>query len=265
MKSACQDTFYDDIAAYYDLIYADWEESMRRHAAAIATSLGNPNPTSCRVLDVSAGIGTQSLPLAALGYEVVARDLSRGSIRRLDREAHKRGLPIDAATADMREVSRSVTGLFDAIIAFDNSLPHLLTDGEIIATLRNWAALLAPGGNILISVRDYSLVNRKPVSVHPYGERSRDGNCFRLSQEWTWHSTSHYRTAMIIEELVGASWIEILRTHAEYYAITVDRLLELMKEAGLLANRVTGLDFFQPVLRAGAGQQESGPAARQGG
>ena len=59
-------SFYDDIAKYYDLIYADWERSMRRHGEAISAMLGPEDPGRTRVLDVSAGIGTQSLPLSAL-------------------------------------------------------------------------------------------------------------------------------------------------------------------------------------------------------
>ncbi len=66
-----QGQFYDDIAEYYDLIYADWEGSMLRHGAAIAEILDGRVPSRTRILDVSAGIGTQVLPLAALGYEVV--------------------------------------------------------------------------------------------------------------------------------------------------------------------------------------------------
>ncbi len=66
---------YDDLAAFYDLIYQDWEASMRWQGAVLADLLP---PVPARVLDASAGIGTQALPLAEIGYRVVARDLSRG-------------------------------------------------------------------------------------------------------------------------------------------------------------------------------------------
>ena len=54
--------FYDDIAEYYDLIYADWEDSMRRQGAAISEMLqplgGSRRAGGLRVLDVAAGIVT---------------------------------------------------------------------------------------------------------------------------------------------------------------------------------------------------------------
>ena len=245
-----QGQFYDDIAEYYDLIYADWEGSMLRHGAAIAEILDGRVPSRTRILDVSAGIGTQVLPLAALGYEVVARDVSEGAIRRLRREARQRGLEVDAGSSDMRDVSRSVSGPFDAIISFDNSLPHLLTDSDIAETLRGLSSLLSPGGIILVSVRDYEDVDRSPTSVHPYGERNRDGRHFRLSQEWTWYDVSHYRTTMLVEEQTHGSWADLVRTDTAYYAIPLARLLEIMRDSGLEARRVAESQFFQPILAA---------------
>lgn len=61
--------FYDTLAPYYHLIYADWEVSIGRQSRAldaIIRSTGGPQPRS--VLDTSCGIGTQSIGVAQLGY-----------------------------------------------------------------------------------------------------------------------------------------------------------------------------------------------------
>lgn len=248
-----QGLFYDDIAEYYDLVYVDWESSMQRHGDAIAAMLGSALGPHARVLDVSAGIGTQALPLAALGYDVVARDLSQGAIGRLRREAKSRGLTIDAAPCDMRDVSSSVDGQFDAVISFDNSIPHLLNDTEIAETFRSLAGLLRPQGVLLISVRDYGAVDRAPRSFHSYGERMRDGRTFRLGQEWQWVDASHYTTTMIIESRDGTLWREVMRSSAQYYAVPPKTLLGLMTKAGLKAAAVEKVPFFQPVICGCAG------------
>lgn len=64
--------FYDDIARYYDLLFDNWEASMLRQGRAIDGLIrrefgihGSASPV--RVLDISAGIGTQALPLAQQG------------------------------------------------------------------------------------------------------------------------------------------------------------------------------------------------------
>ena len=128
--------FYDALAEYYDLIFEDWDASMARQGAAleqlIQAELRPTSPDTVRVLDVACGIGTQALPLALRGFQVTGRDISAGAIARLRREAEARHVVIDSAVADVREVSASVTGPFDVVLAFDNSLPHLLTAADIV-------------------------------------------------------------------------------------------------------------------------------------
>lgn len=69
--------FYAGLAPLFHLIYPNWGSSVQRQAAAldsvIRETLGD-GATS--VLDVSCGIGTQSLGLAELGYRITASDLS---------------------------------------------------------------------------------------------------------------------------------------------------------------------------------------------
>ena len=246
-----QASFYDEVAAYYDLVYADWEESMQRHGFAISNifqASGIMPGLPVRVLDVCAGIGTQALPLAALGYDVTARDVSRGAIERLGREASERCLTIDTAQADLRRVGKSIDGQFNAIIAFDNSIPHLLSDSEIEAAFSHLSGLLSPKGQLVISVRDYNQVDRSPTSSHPYGVRDRNGRSFRLGQAWRWVDAAHYRTTMIVEEHKAGAWVEVVRAEGQYYAVSVPKLLELMERVGLEARIIEVVPFFQPIL-----------------
>jgi SAM-dependent methyltransferase len=244
--------FYDDLAEYYDLVYADWRKSMERQGNAIGQMLHDHFPErvaeGLRILDVSAGIGTQALPLARIGHHVTARDLSSGSIDRLTREAEARGLSIDAAATDMRSVSESVEGLFDSVLSMDNSLPHLQTDEEITGALEGFRDLLVPDGLVMISVRDYDKIDRSPKSSHPYGERVRGDRRYRLEQDWEWLDPSHYRTTFLIEEHTGGEWATVCRTWSVYYAIPIPRLLGLLKEAGFVSCGLSDVPFFQPVL-----------------
>lgn len=236
---------YEQLAHVYDLIYVDWEASMDRQGNVLASLI----PPGARVLDVAAGIGTQTLPLARRGYEVVARDRSAQAIRRLKREAGARRVPVDAATADMRTVGDTVAGPFDSVICFDNSLPHLLSDDDIAEALAGFRDLLAPEGCVLVSVRDYGSVERGTPSRHSYGERRRDGRTFRLSQEWSWYDEDHYWTTMIVEESRAGGWETVLRARARYYAIPLPRLLGLCRRAGLRVDIVEDPPFYQPVIR----------------
>jgi SAM-dependent methyltransferase len=95
--------FYDDLAPYYHLIFENLDASMARQGDAlvhlIGKELGPSMPLDARILDAACGIGTQTLPLAARGFRLVARDLSPAAVARLQREADARRLVVDAALA----------------------------------------------------------------------------------------------------------------------------------------------------------------------
>ena len=245
--------FYDELAAYYDLIFDDWNASMARQggvlAALIDAELGpRAAPASVRILDAASGIGTQALALAARGFDVTARDISNGAIARLRREADARGLRVDAAAADMRAVAKTVTAPFDVVLAFDNSLPHLLSDADIELAFRQFRAVLRPGGALLCSVRDYDNVERGVAATFSYGERRRGGEVFRPRQEWTWEGRSHYRIAFIIERDDGSGSAAPLRAVTRYYAVSIPRLLQLMAHAGFVSCRRLDDRLYQPIL-----------------
>src|SRR5688572_12661219 len=95
--------FYDGLASFYHLIFEDWDASMARQGDAIAglieAELGKFQTKDVRVLDVACGIGTQALPLARLGFQLTARDLSPAAVARLHAEAKARNVVVDAAVA----------------------------------------------------------------------------------------------------------------------------------------------------------------------
>jgi len=243
--------FYDQLADYYDLIFEDWEATMARQGnvlAALLTELLPDLSAPMRILDAAAGIGTQSLPLAQQGFCVVSRDLSPGAIARLQSEAGRRGLTIDAAVADMRTVASSVVSPVDAVIAFDNSVPHLPSDDEIRRAFQSFHAVLRPGGVCAISVRDYAALERVDV-VHPYGVRWREGVRHLPLQAWHWLSPTHYEVTfyVIVDELPSP---RLTRMTTQYYAVSTDRLLELFEEAGFEAARRLDETLYQPILVA---------------
>src|SRR5712691_2110898 len=127
---------YDDLAELYDLIYEDWPRSIERQAAVLTCIIRERLPAARVVADVACGIGTQALGLAASGFEVVASDLSAGAIERAKREAALRGLKIRFNVDDMETLATYGDGSKDVLIACDNSVPHLLTDQQILRAFR---------------------------------------------------------------------------------------------------------------------------------
>ncbi len=179
--------FYDALAADYDMLFDDWWTGAQWHGEIVDAMLQRHGVRPpARVLDCAAGIGTQSIPLVQRGYDVTATDLSDEAIARARREARERGLDLDAHVADMRNVDAVVTGPFDAVIACDNAVPHLLDDADLDAALGAIKRVLAPNGVFLASVRDYDAIKAAHPPGIPAVFRRRAYGRQIAGQAWEW-------------------------------------------------------------------------------
>jgi len=240
-------SFYDELAPRYHLIYADWEASIARQGAALASLIGEHWPRTRTVLDVAVGVGTQALGLSSRGYEVTGSDISPLAVLRAIKEAAKRGFHLPCVAADFRSLPMYAASA-DVLIACDNALPHLDTPADIAAALAEWFRVVRPGGGCLLSMRDYGTPPPAgTVEVHPYGERVWEGHAYTVQQVWTWHG-SRYQVALEIVPTAGAEGEPATLVMAEYLAITPTHVAELLCSAGF--ERVERIDgrFFQPVL-----------------
>lgn len=241
--------FYDRLAPFYHLLYRDWDAAISAQGEALEQLLqrwgiGAGEP----ILDAACGIGTQTLGLADKGYSVTASDLSAGAIERLKQELDVRNLQANCAVDDLRTLHGRADGSCAAVLACDNSLPHLLTDSEILQALRSAHRVLRTGGLLVLSVRDYAVIERRSPDVRPYGmQRDSEGKRFLAVQVWEWDGECYdLRMYLTIEQLDGRCSTQVLTSR--YYAVTTDRLLDLMREAGF--HDVQRLDnvLSQPVL-----------------
>lgn len=240
--------FYAGLTPLYHLIYPDWNASVQRQASMLDSIIRETwGPSARSVLDVSCGIGTQALGLAALGYEVTASDLSPEEVERAKGEAAKRALTIAFSTADMRESFTHHTRQFDVVISCDNSVPHLLTDDDILTAFRQFYQCARPGGGCIVSVRDYEKEDLSKQQIKPYGIREENGTRWLLWQVWDPHGSTYDVTLYFVEDRGGSE----CRTHAlrsTYYAVGIPKLMDLMRQAGFEnVNRLDGR-FFQPVI-----------------
>jgi SAM-dependent methyltransferase len=191
----------------------------------------------------------QTLGLARHGYLVAASDISPGAVERLRGELSRRGLQADVRVDDLRTLSHAAPGSMAAVIACDNSVPHLLSDEEILQAFASCYRCLRPGGLAVFSVRDYANVPRKSPDVRPYGIRQLEGSRFLAVQVWEWEGDQYdLRVYLTSEAPDGTCTTQVLRSR--YYAITIDRLLALLRQAGFADLQRLDDVMFQPVIVA---------------
>lgn len=239
--------FYDGLAPLYHLVYENWESTVARQGAALASLIGEHwGPGARTVLDGAVGIGTQALGLLARGFQVTGADLSYAAVKRAVREAAARQLPLACVVADFRALpvrSKAV----DVVIVCDNALPHLETPGDITTALGEWLRCARPGGGCLLSMRDYgSPPPSGTIEVRPYGERAWAGRRYQLRQVWTWRGPRYDLSFEITPVGGGEDSATILK--GSYLAIPVAQVAELMSAVGFQDVRRVDDRFFQPVL-----------------
>jgi len=240
-------SFYDDLAPLYHLIYENWESSVDRQGAALASLIAEHWGTDARtVLDAAVGIGTQALGLLARGFQVTGSDLSHAAVNRARREAAARNLQLDCAVADFRALPFRPASV-DVVIVCDNSLPHLATPTDIETALGECFRCARPGGGCLISMRDY-----KPpppsgtVEVQPYGERFWEGRRYSLRQVWAWRGPRYDFSLEITPVDRAGDGAAVLKS--SYFAIPVAEVIERMNAVGFEGVRRVDNRFFQPVI-----------------
>ena len=245
------ETFYDDMAEHYHLIFEDWEASMRRQGHVIASLLPLPEKVG-PVLDCACGIGTQSLALARLGFQVDACDLSSAAIARAQREAANRNLPVRVWVDDMRTLKEATAERYGAVLCIDNALPHLDSDADIEKALRAMGARLRPGGRLLLSLRDYGpLIRERPKAMPPSFFTDTDGRRI-VFQVWDWLDDRRYVVHLYISRQVAEDWRD-RHFVGRYRAIPVEEMSALTISAGftdvqVLSPAQTG--FYQPMITA---------------
>jgi glycine/sarcosine N-methyltransferase len=246
------ESFYDDLAPYYHLIFADWNQSIAWQASILGPILErSTSNASPRVLDCACGIGTQALGLAQKGHRVVGADVSRSAIERARKETELRQLDIKFYVADMTDLSPIEESGFDAVVAVDNALPHLLSDDQLQRALAGIAAKLTNNGILLATLRDYdTLIVTRPTIQPPVFHPQKEG--YRtVHQVWHWdgneYDLHHYLT---IPSAQG--WV-VKHFASRYRALQRAELNEALEVSGF--DEAQWLDpaetsFYQPIILA---------------
>lgn len=174
------------------------------------------SPTRSGVaIDLGAGCGFQSIPLAKAGFTVTAFDLDNKLLSEL--ESHSAQLPIKIVQDDLVDFDKHIKGNAELIVCMTDTLCHLESKGSVVSLFKKVMASLEESGQFIITFRDLSFelsgldrfipvksddntvftcfleYEPETVKVHDLVYRKKDGNwCLnksyykklRLSREW---------------------------------------------------------------------------------
>lgn len=141
------DDHYQD-TELYDFEYGDREEDVRWYRA-----LARRREPSTPILELGAGSGRITCPLASDGHRVIALDRMESMLAALRTNLEQEGLEdqVEIVEGDMRQLPLPDDSVALAIAPF-NTLMHLYTWQDLLACFREVARVLAPGGAFAFDV-----------------------------------------------------------------------------------------------------------------
>ena len=148
---------YDAFSADYDR-FVNWESRLAFELPFLVQLLD----PQARVLDAACGTGQHAIALARRGFPAAGADLSPGLVERAKTSAALVGVDVPFQTAGFSQLAAAFVGSplipFDAVLCLGNSLPHLLSPGELAAALVDFAACLRSGGRLVIQNRNFDAI-----------------------------------------------------------------------------------------------------------
>jgi SAM-dependent methyltransferase len=134
-------------------MYGGYDVALARYAEFFS-SRGITPALSGRALDLGAGCGFQSIPLAQLGFAVTAIDIDRKLLDELSEHAGDADIAI--VHGDLLDFERHVHGPVELAVCMVDTLIHLGSKAAVADLLAKVHRSLEPGGRFVITYRDLS-------------------------------------------------------------------------------------------------------------
>jgi SAM-dependent methyltransferase len=206
--------FYDELGPEYDRMVS-WEARLAREEPFFRSLFAERGVR--RVLDAACGTGMHALMFARQGLAAAGADVSPEMIARARTHAREAGLNADFEVAGFGGMAARFSGVFDAVTCLGNSLPHILDPAELHACLADFAALLRPGGTLVIQNRNYDRVLEERQRVMPVTARA-DGEgetlFLRLTEFAGLDSASEeeIRFTLVVLRKRGGAWTSTVQS-----------------------------------------------------
>lgn len=166
---------FDEFSEEYDLMI-DWPERIKREAQFFRTIFKQMDVS--RVLDAGCGTGKHAIEFSKWGIEVVGCDISPQMIERAKLNAQAERASIQFKVAAFQELTKKLSGTFDAIICLGNNLTQVTKEADLRLALQEMYKILPLGGVCIIQIQNYEKILKNHKHFMPLKVTKHKGKEF---------------------------------------------------------------------------------------
>lgn len=216
---------YDNhLGDFYSWMIGDFETKQTEFRQFLEEKNIFPNSTKTAI-DLGAGNGIQSVALAALDFKVKAVDFNKQLLSELAR--NRGNLPVEIIEGDIRAVKNYAFEKPELIVCWGDTVTHLENLSEIEKLIADCTEILAGGGRLMLSFRDYSTALTGDARFIPV--KADDARILTCCLDY---ETEQVRVTDILHSKTGGGWTQKV---SSYYKVRVSptQIEAILKDNGL--------------------------------
>jgi len=151
-------------ASDYDQM-VDWDKRLAREAPFFRDLFARFGVE--RIVDVGCGSAKHAIMFSQWGHEVVGVDPSESMLAQARENAEAAGVEIPLVEGAFGELRRLVGTGYDAVLTLGNGLPHVEGLAGLREALRDFAAVLRPGGLVVLHLLNHARLIEGRIRMMP--------------------------------------------------------------------------------------------------
>ena len=220
---------YDDLLAP---VYLWMSGGLENALISGAEDVSEVSDRAGLAVDLGAGFGMHSIPLARSGYHVFAIDSSIHLIEQL--RSFAKGLSVNAIVGDLLNFRDYIDRPADLILCMGDTLTHLPGLGALEMLSTTVASSLAPNGRFLATFRDYT---RLPTAEKRFIPVRSDAD--RIHTCFLEHQGDTVRVHDILHQKEANNWSMRVSSYSKL-RLAPEAVAERFSKAGLNVSVSTG-------------------------